>query len=438
MPSLVIVGAQWGDEAKGKLVDVLGGEADVVVRYSGGNNAGHTVIVGDQEFKFHLVPAGILHKNCTAILGAGMVICPKGLLDELEATRAKKSELGNLRISPAAHVVFPYHRELDRLEEALRGSQSIGTTTRGIGPAYQDKVARFGIRIGEFVDPDAFAPRLREVLEFKNRLLELLGGTAIEFRPLLDEYSEYAARLRPYVGETDPIVQSAVEQGKRVLFEGAQGCFLDLDSGTYPFVTSSHPVAGGACLGTGVGPLHIDGVFGVCKAYTTRVGAGPFPTELNDELGARIREVGREFGTTTGRGRRIGWLDLVLLKQSARLNSLSGLVVTRLDVLSGMGALKVATGYELNGEAIDYVPSMASKLESCRPIYVEMEGWEGDLGVARRFSDLPESARRYLEFIEEETGVPIAIISIGPARDQTIVLRPELTWATRRTLVDSK
>lgn len=437
MPSLVIVGAQWGDEAKGKLVDVLGGEADVVVRYSGGNNAGHTVIVDGQEFKFHLIPAGILHPNCTAVLGAGMVICPKGLLDELEATRAKASRLGSLRISPAAHVVFPYHRELDRLEEKLRGSQSIGTTTRGIGPAYQDKVARFGIRMGEFVDPEVFGERLAEVLQFKNRLLELLGGEPIAYGPLLDEYSDYAARLRPFVGETDSIVQSAVEQGKRVLFEGAQGTFLDLDSGTFPFVTSSHPVAGGACLGTGVGPLHIDGVFGVCKAYTTRVGAGPFPTELHDELGARIREVGREFGTTTGRGRRIGWLDLVLLRQSARLNSLSGLVVTRLDVLSGMGSLKVATRYQLLGREIDYVPSNAKELESCHPIYQELEGWDGDLTRARRFADLPEPARRYLEFIEESTCVPIAILSIGPARDQTIVLRPELIWASNRNFVHS-
>lgn len=438
MPSLVIVGAQWGDEAKGKLVDVLGGEADVVVRYSGGNNAGHTVIVDGLEFKFHLIPAGILHPNCVAVLGAGMVVCPKGLLDELEATRTKAAKLGTLRISPAAHVVFPYHRELDKLEEALRGNQSIGTTTRGIGPAYQDKVARFGIRMGEFVDPSVFGERLRGVLEFKNRLLELLGGHPIEFDPLFDEYSRYAAQLRPFVGETDGIVQEAIERARRVLFEGAQGTFLDLDSGTYPFVTSSHPVAGGACLGTGIGPLHIDGVLGVCKAYTTRVGAGPFPTELHDELGSRIREVGKEFGTTTGRGRRIGWLDLVLLKQSARLNSLSGLVVTRLDVLSDMGTLKVADKYELRGQLIEHVPSNAADLDACMPVYKELEGWDGDLGGAREISDLPLAARRYLEYIENATGVPIVIVSIGPARDQTIVLRPELIWRQPRNLVHSR
>lgn len=437
MPSLVIVGAQWGDEAKGKLVDVLGGEADVVVRYSGGNNAGHTVIVDGQEFKFHLIPAGILHPNCVAVLGGGMVICPKGLLDELEATRAKKSRLGDLRISPAAHVVFPYHRELDRLEEALRGSDSIGTTTRGIGPAYQDKVARFGIRMGEFVDPDQFQARLRSVLEFKNRLLGLLGGMPIEFEPLYEEYSRLAAQLRPYVGETDSIVQEAIAARKRVLFEGAQGTFLDLDSGTYPFVTSSHPVSGGACLGTGIGPLHIDGVIGVCKAYTTRVGSGPFPTELHDELGARIREVGKEFGTTTGRGRRIGWLDLVLLRQSAQLNSLSGLVVTRLDVLSGMGPVKVAERYVLNGTEISYVPTSSAELESCVPVYEELDGWDADLTGARALADLPEAARRYLRYIEERTGIPVVILSIGPARDQTIVLRPELIWRQPRNLVHS-
>jgi len=428
MPTLVIVGAQWGDEAKGKLVDVLGGESDVVVRYSGGNNAGHTVIVGDEEFKFHLIPAGILHPNVTAILGAGMVVCPKGLLDELDRTRAQRSTLGTLLISPGAHVVFPYHRVLDRLEEEFRGSKSIGTTSRGIGPAYADKVARFGIRIGEFVDPDLFPVRLKDVLEYKNKKIEMFGGQPIAFEEIYDEYIAYADRIRPFVVETDHLVQSAVASGKRVLFEGAQGTFLDLDCGTYPYVTSSHPIAGGACLGTGIGPRHIDGVLGVCKAYTTRVGAGPFPTELDDEIGQKIREIGREYGTTTGRGRRCGWLDLIVLKQSAFVNSLSGFVLTRLDILSGFETVKVATKYRLKGKEIDYLPQSTHHFAACEPVYEELPGWSGDISSVKKYEDLPETAKAYLKYIEDYTETPIAILSVGPARDQTIVLRPDLIW----------
>jgi adenylosuccinate synthase len=428
MPTLVIIGAQWGDEAKGKLVDVLGSEAQVVVRYSGGNNAGHTVIVGGQEFKFHLIPAGILHQHVTAVLGAGMVICPKSLLEELDRTRSQRANLGTLVISPAAHVVFPYHRQIDRLEEEFRGSNSIGTTSRGIGPAYQDKVARFGIRMGEFVDCEAFRSRLQEVLGYKNRLIEMYGGEPLDFNELYNEYCQYADRLRPFVQETDRLVQEAVEEGQRVLFEGAQGTFLDLDSGTYPFVTSSHPVAGGACLGTGIGPRAIDGVLGVCKAYTTRVGSGPFPTELDNEIGQRIRDVGKEFGTTTGRGRRCGWLDLVLLKQSARLNSLSGWVLTRLDILSGFDKIQVATGYRLNGKSIDYVPTSVAEFSQCEPMYEELEGWSEDISNVKRWEELPPAAQRYLRFIESYTGVPVAVLSIGPDRDQTVVLQKDLIW----------
>ncbi len=428
MATLVIVGAQWGDEAKGKLVDVLGAEADMVVRYSGGNNAGHTVIAQGREFKFHLIPAGILHPHCVAVVGAGMVICPKALLEEYDRTRAMQPELGTLRISAAAHVVFPYHRMLDQLEEEARGQHKIGTTSRGIGPTYQDKVGRFGIRIGEMVDPGVFEERLRGVLDMKNRLLAMFGQAPLEFQPLFDEYSAYAERLRPFVGETQIEVQAQVEAGKRVLFEGAQGTFLDLDSGTYPYVTSSYPTAGGACLGTGIGPRAIDSVLGVCKAYTTRVGAGPFPTELHDETGEWIRQHGKEFGTTTGRGRRVGWLDLVLLKQSCRLNSLSGLVVTRLDILSGFEKIQVCTAYELRGKRIDYVPTSSFDFEAVTPIYEELEGWQGDLRHARSLSDLPAATRRYLEFIEAFTGVPAAILSVGPDREETIILRPDLIW----------
>ncbi len=428
MPTLVIVGAQWGDEAKGKLVDVLGGEAKLVVRYSGGNNAGHTVITGGQEFKFHLIPAGILHPATTAIVGSGMVVCPKGLLEELDRTRAQKSDLGTLLISSAAHVVFPYHRMLDSLEEEARGSNPIGTTSRGIGPAYQDKVARIGIRMGEFVDPKIFPTRFAEVVQVKNRMLAMFGKEPLDYSALLAEYQAYAERLRPFVKDTDPIVQEAVYGGERVLFEGAQGTFLDLDSGTYPYVTSSHPTSGGAAIGTGIGPRMIDSVLGVCKAYTTRVGAGPFPTELLDDVGEWIRQHGKEYGTTTGRGRRCGWLDLVMLRHSCRLNSLSGLVVTRLDILSDFETVKVAVGYKLDGKEIDYVPSNSFDFARVEPIYYSFPGWKGDLRKCRKLEDLPTEARAYLDFMEEFTQTPPAILSVGPDRDETIIVRPDLIW----------
>jgi adenylosuccinate synthase len=427
MPTLVVVGAQWGDEAKGKLVDVLGSEADIVIRYSGGNNAGHTVITGGKEYKFQLIPAGILHPNVTAVLGGGMVVCPKGLLEELDRTVAQKGEIGQLKVSSAAHVVFPYHRILDRLEEELR-EHKIGTTSRGIGPAYQDKVARFGIRMSEFVRPEKFAERLKEVLSFKNRLIKMFGEAPLDFDEMYAEYSAYADRIRPYVTDIEVLVQNAVAAGKRVLFEGAQGTFLDLDSGTYPFVTSGHPTAGGAVIGTGVGPRDIESVLGVCKAYTTRVGGGPFPTELLDSIGERIREKGKEYGTVTGRGRRCGWLDLVLLKHSCRLNSINGLVITRLDVLSGFDSLKVCTGYKLDGKDLTYVPSDVSDLARLEPVYREMKGWQQDLRSARSVSDLPDEARTYLDFMEDFTGVSIAVLSIGPDRDETIMIKPNLIW----------
>jgi adenylosuccinate synthase len=428
MSTLVVVGAQWGDEAKGKLVDVLGAQADLVVRYGGGNNAGHTVITGDKIFKFQLIPAGILHPGTIAILGSGMVVDPKGLLDELDRTLALKSDLGELVVSSGAHVIFPYHRLLDSLEEAARGSNKIGTTARGIGPAYQDKVARHGIRMGEFVEPTIFAERLRDVLEVKNRMLAAFGSPPIEFDDLYTEYSAYADRLRPFVRDIEPMVADAVEAGKRVLFEGAQGTFLDLDSGTYPFVTSSHPIAGGACLGTGIGPRALNNVLGVCKAYTTRVGSGPFPTELENEIGQFIRDAGHEYGTVTGRGRRCGWLDLVVLRHACRLSSISGLVVTRLDVLSGLPKLQAASAYRLKGEVIRYMPQNTWEFAECEPILEEMEGWSGDLRKCRTLEDLPESARAYLRFIEAQTGVPVAVVSIGPDRDETIIVRPDLIW----------
>jgi adenylosuccinate synthase len=428
MSTLVIVGAQWGDEAKGKIVDVLGSQADYVVRYSGGNNAGHTVIVGEETFKFHLIPSGILHKETVSILGNGMVICPKGLLEEFDRTKQARPEHGTLQISRAAHVVFPYHRQLDILEEEARGHNKIGTTSRGIGPAYQDKVARIGIRMGEFVRPDRFETRLREVLAVKNRLLKMFGEPEIAFDALYEEFSAYADRLRPYVTDTEVIVQDAIERGKKVLFEGAQGTFLDLDQGTYPYVTSSYPTAGGACIGSGVGPRDINGVLGVCKAYTTRVGSGPFVTELDNEIGAQIREQGHEYGTTTGRGRRCGWLDLVALRQSCRINSLSGLVVTRLDVLAGIGDLQVCTGYNLDGQVLNHLPSDVDDMAKIEPIYESLKGWDEPLSDCRDLKDLPRSTRVYLEFIENYTKTPVAILSIGPEREETIVLRRDLLW----------
>ena len=428
MPTLVIVGAQWGDEAKGKLVDVLGSQASLVVRYAGGNNAGHTVIAEGKEFKFHLIPAGILHPGTKAVVGSGMVVCPKGLLEEWDRTLSQKSDLGELIISSAAHVVFPYHRMLDSLEEEARGNNKIGTTSRGIGPAYQDKVARIGIRMGEFVDAARFPNRLREVLEVKNRYMSMFGKEPLNYDDLLSEYTAYADRLRPFVKDIEHMVAESVEAGERVLLEGAQGTFLDLDSGTYPYVTSSHPVAGGACLGTGIGPRHIDAVLGVCKTYTTRVGSGPFVTELNNELGDHIRTIGKEFGTTTGRGRRIGWLDLVALKHACRLNSLSGLVVTRLDILSDFESVQVAIGYQLDGQVIEYLPGDADTLSRVKPIYKEFKGWKGNLRGARSMSDLPVEAREYLDFMAEFTRTPVAIVSVGPDRAETIIADESLIW----------
>ncbi|MCC6404757.1 MAG: adenylosuccinate synthase [Fimbriimonadaceae bacterium] len=424
----VIVGAQWGDEAKGKIVDFVSDRAEFVVRYSGGNNAGHTVVANGKEFKFHLLPAGVLHPGTTSILAAGMVVCPRSLVRELDETRAKQPELGKVVISRAAHVVLPYHMSLDALEEDARGKDKIGTTSRGIGPAYTDKVQRSGIRMAEFVDEGLFRARLQAVLDAKERLFSLFGQTPPKFDDVFDEYRGYADQIRPYVGDAEQKLQDAVAAGKRVLMEGAQGTFLDLDLGTYPFVTSSHPVAGGACIGTGIGPRDIQGVLGVCKAYSTRVGTGPFPTELLDDTGEQIRQQGNEFGTTTGRPRRCGWLDVAALRFSARANSFSGLVITRLDVLSGLGALQVATRYRLDGKELAGVPMCSHEWGRVEPVYETLVGWEGEMGAARALSDLPRETQDYVRFIEEAVGVPAAILSIGPGREQTIVLRPDLVW----------
>jgi adenylosuccinate synthase len=428
MSTLAIVGAQWGDEAKGKIVDFVADRADVVVRYSGGNNAGHTVVADGVEYKFHLLPAGVLHPTCLSVLGGGMAVCPESLVAEIEATREKAGRLGAILVSEAAHVVFPYHRHLDRLEESARGRDPIGTTSRGIGPAYTDKVQRSGIRMGEFVDEPLLEERLRAVVDAKARLFELFGEPPIAFQPLFDQYRRHADALRPYVGNAELAVQEAVAARKNVLMEGAQGTFLDLDLGTYPYVTSSHPVAGGACLGTGIGPRDIHHVLGVCKAYSTRVGSGPFPTELLDETGEQIRRQGNEFGTTTGRPRRCGWLDLAALRHSARVNSMSGLVITRLDVLRGVEGLRVATRYRLAGEPLPGVPSIVRDWARVEPEYEEVEGWDADLTTARVWDDLPSATQDYVRRCEEAASCPAAVLSVGPGREQTVVVRPDLVW----------
>ena len=427
MATLVIVGALWGDEAKGKLVDALAEGAKWNIRFSGGNNAGHTVKTGGLTYRFHLIPSGILHPDCIAVLGGGMVVCPKALLEEYDEALAQAGKLGTLKISASAHVVFPYHRQIDELEEGLRSSK-IGTTSRGIGPAYQDKAARIGIRMGEFVDPQRFRERITDVLSFKNRLLELLGGKPLDPDELITEYCEYAARIAPFVSDVEHEVNDAVHRGDAVLFEGAQGAMLDLDQGNYPFVTSSHPITAGACIGTGMPPTKVDNVVGVCVAYATRVGSGPFPTELNDETGERIRIAGNEFGTTTGRARRCGWLDLVALRQSCRMNGFTSLAVTRLDVLSGFKDIKVCVAYELDGRRIDWMPSDASVLERVKPVYETLPGWSGDLPSCRALADLPETAQSFLKRVEQFTGTPVSLVSIGANREETIFARPELLW----------
>jgi len=425
MPTIVVVGALWGDEAKGKIIDVLAKHADLNVRFSGGNNAGHTVQVGQKTYKFHLIPSGILHSRCTAVIGSGMVVCPKSLLEEWASLCESDVSLGKLVVSRNAHVVFPYHRKQEELENIRT---RIGTTGRGIGPAYEDKAARIGIRMGEFIDAEVFPERLKEVLEKKNRLFESFGEPAISVEEILAEYSAYAEQISPFLGQAENLVNEAVRKGKNLLFEGAQGFMLDLDYGTYPFVTSSYPSVAGACLGTGLPPKAITNVVGVCAAYSTRVGAGPFPSELNDEIGERIRQQGREFGTTTGRPRRVGWLDLVALKFSARINGFTSLAVTRLDVLSGFSEIGLCTGYRLDGGYTEEFICDPRQLQRALPCVETFRGFTGGISSARSLNELPSEARVFLARIEEFLETPISMVSVGPEREQTMILRPDLLW----------
>ena len=435
MANVIVIGAQWGDEGKGKITDLLSKSADVVVRYQGGVNAGHTVVVKDQTFKLHLIPSGILYPDTECIIGSGTVIDPKELIAELDKVEALNVSSDNLFISQTAHVTMPYHRLIDQAAEERRGSKKIGTTKRGIGPTYADKSERTGIRMIDMMDKAAFAEQLRWTIDAKNIVLEKL----YDLKPLnadevLEEYLGYADRLRSHITDSSLQIYNAAQQKKNILFEGAQGTLLDLDHGTYPYVTSSNPVAGGACIGSGVGPTAIDRVIGVAKAYTTRVGEGPFPTELDDEVGNMICEIGAEFGTTTGRRRRCGWFDGVVGRYAVRINGLDCLAVTKLDVLDGLDEIKVCVAYELDGTRCTDLPSNAQQFARCKPIYETMPGWKQSTEHCRSLDDLPKQALDYLEFLAKLTEAPIAIVSLGASRDQTIIVEDPIHGPKRALL----
>jgi len=422
MAAVILIGSQWGDEGKGKITDFLAEKANVVVRCQGGNNAGHTVVVKGEEFKLHLIPSGILYSDKTCVIGNGVVIDPKVLLEELSYLAKRGIETGKLLISSNAHVIMPYHRVLDGLEEEARGEHKIGTTKRGIGPCYMDKASRIGIRIIDLMDKAEFAEKLRRNLVEKNNLfVKVYGHEALKFEDIYETYLGYAEQLRSMVTDSSLAIDESIRSGGKVLFEGAQGTLLDIDHGTYPYVTSSNPIAGGACIGAGVGPTRIDRVVGVIKAYTTRVGEGPFPTELLDEIGEQIQANGHEFGTTTGRPRRCGWFDAVIARYAVRVSGISDFAVTKLDVLTGFETLKICVGYRVGEEIIREFPQSQKIFKKSQPVYEEMPGWNEDLTDVRRFEDLPEAAKKYILRIEEITGVPATLIAIGPGREQTIV-----------------
>lgn len=426
MANVVIIGTQWGDEGKGKIVDLLTERADYVVRFQGGNNAGHTLVVNGRKFIFHLIPSGILHSGKVCMIGNGVVLDPAVLIEELDKLEQAGIPVSpaNLRISRTTHVIMPYHRALDAAREARKGDGKIGTTGRGIGPCYEDKVCRTGVRVHDLFDENKLREKLHANLEEKNFLLkQFFGAEPLDPEAVADEYLTYGERLKPYAGDISQILHAADREGKNILFEGAQGTHLDVDHGTYPFVTSSNTVAGNACCGSGIGPTRISRVVGVVKAYTTRVGGGPFATELLDETGKRIQQIGCEFGATTGRPRRCGWLDMVVVNTSVRLNGLSGLAMTKLDVLTGIPKIRIAVRYRCGSEELTAVPPELSALESCQPVYEELPGWEEDLSGVRRFEDLPEATRRYLRAVEELAGIPLEIVSVGPGRNETIVVR---------------
>ena len=423
--NIVVFGAQWGDEGKGRVVDFLAARADAVVRFQGGNNAGHTVAVDGKYFKLRLIPSGILYPDVTNVLANGVVFDVKGFFDEVDNLKKDGVPCDNLVVSDRAHVVLPYHFELDGLSEAKRTSgEKIGTTKKGIGPTYMDKMERSGIRVCDFVNKDVFPSLLKRNVDAKNQLIQkVYGGEPFDYQKILEEYSALADRLRPYVKDTVKLLNDMVAAGKKLLFEGAQGALLDIDFGTYPFVTSSHPSSVGVPIGTGIAPNKIDSVVGVVKSYTSRVGAGPFVTELFDETGDFIREKGGEYGTVTGRPRRIGWLDLVVVKHSALISGMDKIALTRMDTLAGVDKIKVCVAYELDGEIIDHYPADLTVLERCKPVYKEFDGWTDDISKVREYKDLPESAKKYIETIEEITGAKISMIGVGPNRDEAVLVK---------------
>lgn len=428
MSSVVLIGSQWGDEGKGKITDYLAENADFVARYQGGNNAGHTVIVGETEYKLHLIPSGIIYPGTVGVIGNGVVVDPEVLLGEIRYLEEKGTTVTpeNLKISTHTHLIMPYHKILDRLEEESRGSGKIGTTGRGIGPCYVDKIARTGIRFCDLVDQETFREKLAANVAQKNRILaKLYDQTALlEEESIYSQFMEYRQLLAPYVADVPVLLSGAYQAGKNLLFEGAQGTLLDIDHGTYPFVTSSNPTAGYASVGTGFGPTRIDKVLGVTKAYLTRVGEGPFPTELFDEFGEILGTVGHEFGTTTGRKRRCGWFDAVMMKYTANINGLTHLAVTKLDVLDSLPSIRICTGYRINGQVTVDFPATLAELSQAEPVYEELPGWQSSTQGILRYEDLPDNARAYLRRIEELVGVPMAIVAVGPKREETITLIP--------------
>lgn len=424
MSTVVVVGTQWGDEGKGKITDFLAESADVVARYQGGNNAGHTILIDDKKYKLHLIPSGIFYDNKLCVIGNGMVINPKALIEEIEYIHENGFKTDNLRISDRAHIILPYHMVLDELEEERKGPNKIGTTRKGIGPAYMDKAARIGIRIADLLDKEEFSMKLRHIAEQKNELIKMYNGQPLDIEAMLTEYLEYAEFIRPYVTDTSVVLNDAIDEGEKVLFEGAQGVMLDIDQGTYPYVTSSNPTAGGVCIGSGVGPSKIEEVIGVAKSYTTRVGDGPFPTELDNEVGHFIREAGHEYGTTTGRPRRVGWFDSVVVRHARRVSGITGLSLNSLDVLTGLETVKICTSYKYKDQVIDYYPANLKMLAECEAIYEEMPGWSEDITQCKTLEDLPETTRNYVKRVSELTGIPISIFSVGRNREQTNQVRP--------------
>jgi adenylosuccinate synthase len=424
VPAIVLLGAQWGDEGKGKATDILGDKVKYVVRYQGGNNAGHTVVIGDQKYALHLLPSGILTPTCIPVIGNGVVIDPAVLLEEIRGLNERGVDTSNLKISTNAHLITPYHRTIDKVSERFLGKAKIGTTGRGIGPAYADKINRIGIRVQDLFDPSILRQKIEGALKDKNQVLvKVFNRKGLEIDEILKEYLEYAEILRPYVTDTSLLLNQALERGENILLEGSQGTLLDVDHGTYPFVTSSNPTAGGASTGSGIGPTKISRVIGIVKAYTTRVGSGPFPTELFDEDGEKLRSIGGEVGVTTGRARRCGWYDAPIARYAVRINGLTDFFLTKLDVLTGWEKIPVCVAYEIDGRRVEELPASQSDFHHAKPIYEYLPGWSEDISKARALSDLPVNAQGYIKFLEKISGAPISAIGVGPGREETIQIR---------------